>query len=1167
MKTIAATKLAVVTLVTSVIALLSSCRNDFDFDYAHGNATKDDIAYNDRFNELIGDIDPNHTWSTATSTQVYYDLNKTFDGFANIYSVSEKSSLRYFLGQIPVENGIITGKFDRPSTTSTIYYEAVDKDGYINKTGYVALDDLYQDTTRSADFGMYAGNYGVTRAITLNPSGISVKSNYTGTKSREVTKVYTWQDAIDAGDEKAVKKAQGLTKGDITGYGFINIRNEIIGSVAQYWWGPIPDGYYEIPEAGLEKKITETTSATFVHLNGIQTEAGDPITIGQLESIIVGKDGDGKGKFYEGQPNKTLYEDFFKPDVKLTTSGGPLSVTFQFGATQYNDKFAYYFWKDGDNPYNAKRYILMEDARPNYNVFIESWENCEYDSNGNRGVAKGLNGSGTIDGMGWANYAGGYGSPAPEDKLVYGTKYHIPYTADGVNFTYEWPANYHVAFVMLSRGSAGDFLSENEYMTWAMNSVRSHNADYWMWEYNASWQENVGTPAYNAITCKMGNKLVCGFEDNPRGTGDMDMNDILFFLEGFEDNPDIPVAIEPASLTIKYLDIDTNEPVAPQVTKTDYKRGDIISETALTGIANYDFNSSTVNGSNSTTDQTRTITLVAGNNDEIIFYYKKNSDDPTPTPGSGNYIVHHYIKDTTTPLADDESGTCNVGDNPEVRAKGNITGYNFVSSKIGSATSSDAVMTISIVKDATIEVIFYYAPTTYQSYIIACEDLGNSATSDFDYNDIVFEVIPMRDQKKLLVRPLAEGGTLEAYIVFDRSGNSSFSREKIIGPEGKKEVHKWLTGNESQSYKEMLNTGKNAVYSNAEAYEIVDETGIISMASNWDKYFCVLVNKDGVDLWGEEVSYTTEGVVFSKNSSSTAPRLLCISDNNWLWMQERVKISEAYQSFNKWAADANAEPEWYIKVVKPREDFLNMVTQRTVIEREEADPVTPEDNYTTENTIIKINVGSTTMAMTNPSEAIVMPTGDHELTVNNLSSTISRAAAAGWNFYIKESSNLATVKDGNILHIEKNEGETQDFTLTAQYEGKDITSCKIRVLHSETTNTNTDASALWSGEISPNGGWPGTKIDLNTTVLAHAMPSSEIWIYYKNGTDGNYLNIQYGTNPEYNQYGSFNWKKDAKNNVLKINLNNNIITYLKSHPYLYFQGEQNKYIITKVELK
>lgn len=1232
MKTIAATKLAVVTLVTSVIALLSSCRNDFDFDYAHGNATKDDIAYNDRFNELIGDIDPNHTWSTATSTQVYYDLDKTFDGFANIYSVSEKSSLRYFLGQIPVENGIITGKFDRPSTTSTIYFEAVDKDGYINKTGYVALDDLYQDATRSADFGMYAGNYGVTRAITLNPSGISVKSNYTGTKSREVTKVYTWQDAIDAGDEKAVKRASALqaevstyitvyvwedvygneisefTRNDytapsgysicydnnywtntltqnpdqyasqkqchkkrqidnyeikeiITGYGFINIHNQVIGTVDRNNQNQdVPSGYYEIPEAGLEKKITEKTSATFVHLNGIQTEAGDPITIGQLESIIVGKDGDGKGKFYEGQPNKILYEDFFKPDVKLTTSGGPLSVTFQFGATQYKDKFAYYFWKDGDDPYNAKRYILMEDARPNYNVFIESWENCEYDSNGNRGVAKGLNGSGNIGDMDWANFAGVYGSPAPEDKLVYGTKYHIPYTADGVSFTYEWPANYHVAFVMLSRGSAGDFLSENEYMTWAMNSVRSHNADYWMWEYNTSWQENVGTPAYNAITCKMGNKIVCGFEDNPRGTGDMDMNDILFFLEGFEDNPDIPVAIEPASLTIKYLDIDTNEPVAPQVTKTDYKRGDIISETALTGIANYDFNSSTVNGSNSTGDQTRTITLATGADNEIIFYYKRNSDEPTPpvtpTPTTGNYVVHHYIKGTETKLFEDESGSGNVGSNVDVRAKSK-DGYTFDTSKVGDhGELHNAVETITII-DGTIVVIFYYTPITYQSYIIACEDLGNSATSDFDYNDIVFEIVPMRDQKKVLVRPLAEGGTMEAYILFDPSGLGNFSKVKEIGPSGKEEVHKWLTGNASQSYKEMLNTGKSAVHNNAEAYEIVDESGNISMASNWDKYFCVLVNKDGSELTGTEVSYDSKSVVFSKNSASAAPRLLCISDNNWLWMQERVKIDEAYPNFCEWAANASSSAEWYKEPITSQ-DLHNFVTRRTVVEQVE-ETVEEIETPNAANTVLTITSGSTQTAITDPTEPTTVAVGEYPLSVESVS-TNSRAMAPEWSFYVRESSDLANVKNGNILHIGKNEGSTQIFTLVAKYGDKDITSCKIRV-------AGEDGSALWAGEISPNGGWPGTKIDLNTTVLAHAMPSSEIWIYYKNGTDGNYLNIQYGTNPEYNQYGSFNWKKDAKNSVLKVNLNNNIITYLKSHPYIYFQGEQNKYIITKVELK
>ncbi len=1243
MKTIAATKLAVVTLVTSVIALLSSCRNDFDFDYAHGNATKDDIAYNDRFNELIGDIDPNHTWSTATSTQVYYDLDKTFDGFANIYSVSEKSSLRYFLGQIPVENGIITGKFDRPSTTSTIYFEAVDKDGYINKTGYVALDDLYQDATRSADFGMY----GITRA-TRSAADISVASGSPFTATHTLENIpYTWEDAVKAGDQTACKYQEfpnyKFTKTS-KAFFYIDIKGDIIvGSVKEGWYGEIPLGYYlvsdatiwesirtygtsklchaiqvdgvwgyedvnggilstsdgyvevkyneglwsNIKEKGAERACYQATqdnyefafyangcgyvdiygkeipgtvgqyganwpngyvvidgnskksfswTAKFAHLSGVEREIDAPHTLGTMLPI-VGKE----GYLYEGNDRRVNPE--LKPDVNLVSKSGPLDITFRYGATDHYDKFGYYFWKDGEDPLKATRYILMEDARPDQNIFLS--EDTESK------LGQGMSLKPMID-----EAEGGKQWATPDTKL-YGYKYHVPYTEDGIHFTYDWPEGVNVAFVMLSKGTS-KFIDDSEMLTYAFNSVRSHNNALGQYQYAENGAIEGG--AYHAATIKVGSKIVFGFEDNLEGQGDKDLNDIIFFVDGVTTSEEVPV-IPPAdpepittSYTVKYLDVDTNEEIATTKTVSDKAVGETAYESAIS-ITDYTFNKSSVNGAENS-ETNRSITLVDGTN-EIIFYYKKNSTPPvTPTPTTGNYVVHHYIKGTETKLFEDESGSGNVGSNVDVRAKSK-DGYTFDTSKVGGhGELHNAVETITII-DGTIVVIFYYTPITYQSYIIACEDLGNSATSDFDYNDIVFEIVPMRDQKKVLVRPLAEGGTMEAYILFDPSGSGNFSKVRKIGPSGKEEVHKWLTGNESQSYKEMLNTGKSAVHNNAEAYEIVDESGNISMASNWDKYFCVLVNKDGSELTGTEVSYDSESVVFSKNSASAAPRLLCISDNNWLWMQERVKIDEAYPNFCKWAANASSSAEWYKESITSQ-DLYNFVTRRTVVEQVE-ETVEEIETPNAANTVLTITSGSTQTAITDPTEPTTVAVGEYPLGVESVS-TNSRAMAPEWSFYVRESSDLANVKNGNILHIGKNEGSTQIFTLVAKYRDQDITSCKIRV-------AGEDGSALWAGEISPNGGWPGTKIDLNTTVLAHAMPSSEIWIYYKNGTDGNYLNIQYGTNPEYNQYGSFNWKKDAKNNVLKINLNNNIITYLKSHPYLYFQGEQNKYIITKVELK
>lgn len=165
-----------------------------------------------------------------------------------------------------------------------------------------------------------------------------------------------------------------------------------------------------------------------------------------------------------------------------------------------------------------------------------------------------------------------------------------------------------------------------------------------------------------------------------------------------------------------------------------------------------------------------------------------------------------------------------------------------------------------------------------QSWLLACEDLGN--TDDFDFNDIVFSVSHVAGTTEATVTPLAAGGTLEAHIYY---GNQDLG-----------EIHQLL----GQSGYTITNTnGSKGTAGEARKITVPEN---FSMTENMGG-FKVSIKRNEKEM-----------VTINAPENGTAPQMICIDNStNWAWPIERTNISEAYPDFGEWGANYSTNPEWY----------------------------------------------------------------------------------------------------------------------------------------------------------------------------------------------------------------------------------------------------------------
>ena len=165
-----------------------------------------------------------------------------------------------------------------------------------------------------------------------------------------------------------------------------------------------------------------------------------------------------------------------------------------------------------------------------------------------------------------------------------------------------------------------------------------------------------------------------------------------------------------------------------------------------------------------------------------------------------------------------------------------------------------------------------------ESWIIACEDLGN--TDDIDFNDVVFSVSHTAGETTAKVTPLAAGGVLPSNIY--HGGNN-------LG-----EIHNLINGaqpNANGQYS-MLNTGSKGTPGSAITITVPADYSVTNHG------FTVKVKDQN------------ESIVLESAEIGTAPQMLVLP-GEWAWPTERTSIGTAFPMFVEWSKAANTAIDWY----------------------------------------------------------------------------------------------------------------------------------------------------------------------------------------------------------------------------------------------------------------
>lgn len=165
-----------------------------------------------------------------------------------------------------------------------------------------------------------------------------------------------------------------------------------------------------------------------------------------------------------------------------------------------------------------------------------------------------------------------------------------------------------------------------------------------------------------------------------------------------------------------------------------------------------------------------------------------------------------------------------------------------------------------------------------ESWIIACEDLGN--TDDIDFNDVVFSVSHTAGETTAKVTPLAAGGVLPSNIYY---GGSNLG-----------EIHNLINGaqpNANGQYS-MLNTGSKGTPGSAITINVPADYSVTNHG------FTVKVKDQN------------ESIVLESAQIGTAPQMLVLP-GEWAWPTERTPIGTAFPMFVDWSKAANTAIDWY----------------------------------------------------------------------------------------------------------------------------------------------------------------------------------------------------------------------------------------------------------------
>ena len=315
-----------------------------------------------------------------------------------------------------------------PNQESTEY-----QSGWQKRFGEVDAQQTWNTATQvEADIQLAAGT--TVRIYTANPANANSRLQAVVNANGKTTVKFDAEHSQKTAYVRAVSEGRTVLQGyyDITD-GKLSIGEETAGArrfsagVATTVGRVVDVAPFQHPDEGQYGWGMRESGKMYYLTNVVRT----PVRGWTLNDLlpIVGKD----GAFTEYANNREIYKDKFGTSVVYTMkTAGPVTVANMFGGTQFYNQFGYFYYYGNSlqDMLNAKKYVIMDDARPRSNI------KC---------------GTEDITGMTLpANIAGVEAEYPYHDgtHVVTGTEYQLVYFDEQGNASFDFPAGIHIAFFL-----------------------------------------------------------------------------------------------------------------------------------------------------------------------------------------------------------------------------------------------------------------------------------------------------------------------------------------------------------------------------------------------------------------------------------------------------------------------------------------------------------------------------------------------------------------------------------------------------------------------------------------------------------------------------------------------------------------------------------------------
>lgn len=508
---------------------LSSCSKDSNL-YDPNQKVNE---YNNSWNQQFGAIDPTQDWNVATTVSATAAC-PTIAGESEmrIYSDAPLEDESNLMAVTKLTNGAGSISFDAKKAANHVFVSIKNSEGLFKIYNYYAIvngtvnitPSDYITPTRSGF--TRAANCPVTKGETKVLPNIKYKFDtgvikYKGGWGNNILSVEEWKEFV-----KTLEKG-----GEYYDVPFEKIYDNYIFKGFD-WSKPI---------TGSAVSVIEDRNVGITLLNGVAQEEAVPCwTLGQGYKLF------GPGSFfmesqkYYSSEKRNLYtngdEDLKKVEkgFSIVTEGGEIKMPVVYGATAISDRLGYVYYKDGQDPLAQPHYILINDARPQSNIYFNRWKG---EAVGNMALSNWSQAEESLWGI-------------PKDTKIYGTSYKLAFFGDNHDqeATYDFPAGYHIVFFIAP------------YSPYNPNDYSNHSGSYTEGNYNYSLPElnkrinhldqkdwNIPQPTYDptrgaikAAAWTFNGQTFLGFED---GGGDEDLNDIVFWVQGQYKTPEPPITV------------------------------------------------------------------------------------------------------------------------------------------------------------------------------------------------------------------------------------------------------------------------------------------------------------------------------------------------------------------------------------------------------------------------------------------------------------------------------------------------------------------------------------------------------------------------------------------------------------------------------------------------